>query len=79
MTKHSDATISAANKTKAWITMLLADTTPHYTWRQIGDELGVSSSIAWQFYHADFIPKDNALRAKLKLPLVCQKCGEEVK
>ena len=75
MTKHSNATISAANKTKAWISTLLDS---KYTWREIGAELGVSASIAWQFHHHGFIPKKNSLRVCLGLPMLCPRCGEEV-
>ena len=73
------------NQSKNFVTAhdsLLADLKQHralgLTWREIADHYGVKPGTINAVYNRGYIPKDNALRAKLKLPLVCQKCGEEV-
>ena len=70
-----DNPVTDGYTTHAWITKLREE---GMTWREIADEFGVSSGLIWKFYHRGFIPKNNKLRAKLGLPLICPRCGEEI-
>ncbi len=56
----------------------LLDLHERLTWREIADHYGVTGGVVFRIAKTDYEPKKNSIRQKLGLPLVCQKCGEEV-
>ena len=48
------------------------------TWEEVAFGYGVDKAVVYRIATSDYEPKDNAIRAKLHLAPICQKCGELV-
>ena len=61
---------------------LMADLKQHRAnglkWREIANHYGVKPGTVNAVYKRGYIPRSNAIRKKLYLPLLCPRCGEEI-
>ena len=47
-------------------------------WVKVAEKYGVDKAVVYRIATSDYEPKDNAIRTKLNLAPICQKCGELV-
>ena len=47
-------------------------------WRQVAEIYGVDKAVVYRIATSDYEPKDNLIRAKLRLAPICPNCGHIV-
>jgi hypothetical protein len=48
------------------------------TWREIADHYGLKPGTINAVYNRGYVPRNNDIRCKLGLSLLCPRCGEEI-